>query len=624
MLFQKLYNWVKYKTLPPSILFKNRLFIERDSKSRRIFTNFGLTFRNSKWSSYSTSNVTFFFKNNYSILLVMFFFFFIIKYFSINYMYTNFFFFFWLALDSFDYYLSFFIWLASSIYITLSSSFFSFFINNKDFSKKFLQIESDVLTNNTHNIAKQDLNWFVYSWLTNGSAIMANLNEDEIFEKIFENNSASLFWKNNFDFYINLYKSIFFLNLNAKDFNFFEIKQFFNTINLRFATNYFFIFNSNNFFFKNYFWLFTNYYFLNSRKDVFFEQKSLTSDFYSKRFELGLRITGLTYAHVNHSNKIGFFYSNFFNFESIFFLKNNNLLNNLLKNNLYFYTNFIKWDRWLYKYSLLHRKSFKMLNKVSNIKKSLNFSFFNTNSYGKNLWMSSYFKQNNNFVLLFNNAISYENAFLNSNLLLSDILFKISSFKNLSFYDDSYLWFLKRFYFSNNINSNFFFMKSQFFFKKFFNSQNETFFFLNQKTEFEKIFFFFLKNKKIFLNDLNYSTEQNAINTNLKFKLFSFNRVENAVNDNFFLNNESEFFNKDFLQNLIFLTANSSYNYSTAQINQTFFLKKKKIIFFSSRNRTPDSLNYFFNRSLFRSMIDQDLCSQNDLNFLIKTFNILK
>ena len=58
MLFKSLFNWIKYKTLPPSILFKNRLFIERDVKHRRIQTVLGLTFRNSKWSSYSRPNLS--------------------------------------------------------------------------------------------------------------------------------------------------------------------------------------------------------------------------------------------------------------------------------------------------------------------------------------------------------------------------------------------------------------------------------------------------------------------------------------------------------------------------------------------------------------------------------------
>ena len=57
MLFNRVFNWIKYKTLPPSILFLNRLFVERDSKHRRLTSNLGLTFRNSKWSMYARTNI---------------------------------------------------------------------------------------------------------------------------------------------------------------------------------------------------------------------------------------------------------------------------------------------------------------------------------------------------------------------------------------------------------------------------------------------------------------------------------------------------------------------------------------------------------------------------------------
>lgn len=58
MLFSRIFNWIKYKTLPPSTLFLNRLFVERDSKHRRLMSNLGLTFRNSKWSMYARTNVS--------------------------------------------------------------------------------------------------------------------------------------------------------------------------------------------------------------------------------------------------------------------------------------------------------------------------------------------------------------------------------------------------------------------------------------------------------------------------------------------------------------------------------------------------------------------------------------
>nr|APW82371.1 CcmFII [Urostyla grandis] len=52
MLFKHFYTWIKFKTLPPSFLFKNRLFVERDSKRTRVFNNVGLTFRNERWTNW--------------------------------------------------------------------------------------------------------------------------------------------------------------------------------------------------------------------------------------------------------------------------------------------------------------------------------------------------------------------------------------------------------------------------------------------------------------------------------------------------------------------------------------------------------------------------------------------
>ena len=58
MLFKRIFNWLKLKSITPSTLYRNRLFIERDSKKRRVMSNFGLTFRNSKWTDYSLNNVS--------------------------------------------------------------------------------------------------------------------------------------------------------------------------------------------------------------------------------------------------------------------------------------------------------------------------------------------------------------------------------------------------------------------------------------------------------------------------------------------------------------------------------------------------------------------------------------
>ena len=57
-MLSRIFNWVKFKTLPPSVNFKNRLFIERHNKDRRTISNLGNTFRNSKWASYNRSNLS--------------------------------------------------------------------------------------------------------------------------------------------------------------------------------------------------------------------------------------------------------------------------------------------------------------------------------------------------------------------------------------------------------------------------------------------------------------------------------------------------------------------------------------------------------------------------------------
>ena len=65
MLFSLVYTWIKYKMSPPSIVALNRLFVERDSKHRRITSNLGLTFRNSKWSGYARTNINLDAKNDF-------------------------------------------------------------------------------------------------------------------------------------------------------------------------------------------------------------------------------------------------------------------------------------------------------------------------------------------------------------------------------------------------------------------------------------------------------------------------------------------------------------------------------------------------------------------------------
>lgn len=58
-MLKSIYNWIRYKTITPSFYARNRLFIERGDKHRRIFSNLGLVFRNSKWASYVKENLSY-------------------------------------------------------------------------------------------------------------------------------------------------------------------------------------------------------------------------------------------------------------------------------------------------------------------------------------------------------------------------------------------------------------------------------------------------------------------------------------------------------------------------------------------------------------------------------------
>lgn len=64
-MFNKIYSNFKAKMLPPSLNSRNRLFIERDSKHRRITANIGTTFRNSKWRNYTLKNTSSLDRSNY-------------------------------------------------------------------------------------------------------------------------------------------------------------------------------------------------------------------------------------------------------------------------------------------------------------------------------------------------------------------------------------------------------------------------------------------------------------------------------------------------------------------------------------------------------------------------------
>lgn len=464
MLFQRLYNWIKYKTLPSSFLFKNRLFLERDSKHRRIFSNFGLNFRSSKWSMYETYNIKTksklsFVNYFYTALLVFLFLIFLLNYHRF-YITLNFFnnvaFFVWVIADSFDYYFSFFVWILTSLVSVFFNTIYSYFFFN-NFSKKndsiaFSSVFKKNLSDDRGSLSssKEDLNLVFYSWITNP----VSRKNIKLIESVFESSVNKKWWEKFYDLFPSLYSSLFKINQTSNIANFFDQKK--GSLN---SLNQFQLLNDS----KNFLSFYDVVFFYNLKKNTnnfisstpahflfscwnINDSKFLSDDYaFLIKGKNGLFLLD----NLNYS-KLNYFFSNFREFWALnFFIKNQ--------------IDSAKWNRWLYRYSTLHRKILKTSHKITTSKRLISSGFFDNNLFNKNIWASenlSKFYNNNSLYSLLN--LSYQN---NSNPSLSNYVnFDYSGVLNssssgkislLSFYENSYFWFLKRNYLLNNLSSNF-------------------------------------------------------------------------------------------------------------------------------------------------------------------------
>jgi hypothetical protein len=635
LLFQRLYNWIKYKTLPSSFLFKNRLFIERDSKHRRIMSNFGLTFRNSKWSNFSMSNIKYSFRTNYFKNIFFFFIFFFIlllffkfnKFYIINFFFNKVAFFFWLSVDSVDYYLNFLTWTSIVLTTMFFNLFYSyFFFSNfgikEHKSQKFYNFLKDTAnadlrnTNNNIYVSKNDLNWFIYSWLTNSKSLGI---KNKLLESFFDSTVNTNWWNLYNSYFIKMYKLVFFLNFFDYKQNLFLLKSKVNKVQIN-DSNVLYLNNSNilNNYLKLVIW---NY--LKSGGSYFYEKnKSINLKFFQKRSEWNLfnfNFELKSYVFLLKS-KAGLFYFNNFNFEKLAYLIFNfqefKNLSKLMENQ----SNVAKWNRWLYRYSLLHRKLLKNSHKITIFKKLINSGIYDSKLFSKNLWISEYFykKQFQNiYSSLFN--LYYSKFFDNKSLVnytsynyfLTNNNDKPRAMELLSFYENSYFWFLKRFYSFNTTWSNF-------------TKSNVS---INYKNDISKIATYNNYN----LNHLSYNSIIGFLlkSRHLNLSQFSDNLLEQPL----FLTNfdekdvflhlkfnykdlytsffDNEIFSKDNLNIVYWTTLTSSLSDNTSFINYFDFnyAPDSKVLFFK-KNKV------FEDRYLIKSTSNVDQIFLNDLIYL--------
>lgn len=453
MLFSRVYNWIKYKTLPPSVLFLNRLFVERDSKHRRVTSNLGLTFRNSKWSTYARVNINLNSRTNYFFLLAKFIGFVALltalikfsNYYNLftftNYGYSVI----WFLFDA-DLYMK--VLFSSSLFCSIQvifSTIYSNFLTTLTFNTS-KTVNNTLIESESFGVPKRLRKPILYSWLTTNTvnkdiSKLFNLTTSNSSNKSLLNLTHNLFKSANLlsrsDLSVTELSAILLkLELSVKPKLTTNLSTTFNPAEIPSSLDYK-LFNSSPFKVKKHFFTECSYWTL----------ESVQTELNKNSIEL---------ESIN-----GLFYSS-----NLSYSKLNNLLNttpelNNLRTSVDSQLSVIRWQRWLYKYNILHRASLKNSLYLTTAKRLINSGFYSSSLTTNNIWASSTPNLNSDLnssassltYALFGDSLNLNNlntlnlnpttGFYNSNILTS-----------LSFYELSYHWFIQRFYQLNNLRSN--------------------------------------------------------------------------------------------------------------------------------------------------------------------------
>ena len=121
----------------------------------------------------------------------------------------------------------------------------------------------------------------------------------------------------------------------------------------------------------------------------------------------------------------------------------------------------VKTDRFLYHYTLLHRKIFKNVHKLTSVKRLFSGGFYNTKFLEKNIWASDTFAKAANATALLKTELelNYGNFFLKKTtpyFLLNQTQsnFTRMNYSRFSFYEESFFWFSKRVSLLFNLRQN--------------------------------------------------------------------------------------------------------------------------------------------------------------------------
>lgn len=455
-MFKRLFNWLKFKTLPSSVLFKNRLFIERDSKHRRVMTNFGLTYRNSKWSDYAIKNITpsslttftRLVKNLFTLIIITTIALGYTSYYNSSLTYNHLTYIIWSFFENLEYLLTYSFWsvtfTASFIFQTFYSKTFNW-LYKTNYNTSIYEPTSNSVEPRSYKIEKDLRATILISALSNSTQ---NGVTNSLFENLFNQDIKTMLWKPYITVFKTLYLSQFLLNSTS---NSLALKRltFLDDPNISKST------------------LLNNHLSYNILKTDNAESTSLLNspstsswNLYSFSQELN-RYNSLTQGKKN------IFYLNDLNFATL-----NNYITkypelSFLNSSLNDQIKSIKWNRWLYRYNVLHRKTVKNSHKLTMVKKLTSGGFFDTSLMSNNIWASNFFSKTSESqvdtssldMIKSQYNLLYKNSFTNKyamNNYLNPLTFTspTSPLEMLKHFEKSYFWFVKRFYLYNTLNTN--------------------------------------------------------------------------------------------------------------------------------------------------------------------------
>ena len=441
-MFARLFNWIKFKTLPPSVNFKNRLFIERDNKHKRIATNLGLTFRNSKWSQYRRANLSLnsvtSLKMSLKFLLPAILFMLLVlsasKYALFLNVASKVYTVFWFMGDTNVY--------TQLTFLLMSASFLGVwaenFLNYLTFSTLHSKFNQDY-NGEKSSIENQDLpdsQKSTHSSILFKFLLRSDIKSYKLFSKVYSFEKGFTF-TSNLTFYQLLFKS----TTPVK--SYINLGTFLNAETCSPSCGFTSIPTS-----------LTNKLSSKSTKSTWPLQSSSSWSLDTLTNQTTLDLTSLT--------RRGFFSTPLSNLSEIDNLSCNTNLSPLLDESLSSQISWARNTRWMYRYNLLHRRSVLNSHKSTLTKRLVGSGFYDSSLDSLNIQISSIKNLNSGWGNLISNmySLSYKGFFdytdrTSLNLSRNYLYSHLTSPSYLSFSEESFFWVLKKFSTFNTLGNLF-------------------------------------------------------------------------------------------------------------------------------------------------------------------------